>query len=305
MAHVAHFLAEPLTEVPTRRADSLRRTSSVDMVRRGDGDLALLGLAHDDVGGSAACTALVAPDRTLRSIDVSDELSGLSGLLGRLVGRGFRGAVDEVVEPGTLASVLLCELPVAALLAGYGSLYTDEFPTPISDTYLAGLPVNVCAGWTEPGSMMRRIRGERTIPTPDGPTAPLGIDAAWHPMAALAPGSMRRQRLIQRDGEAVWAMFRDTYARPDGRVIVLHEYSLEATLIGGVGGRSEVATCAATPRVLPWLECPQAAASAQRVEGHPVAGLRALVKDELVGTSICTHLNDLLASLSQADALVR
>jgi hypothetical protein len=38
--------------------------------------------------------------------------------------------------------------------------------------------------------------------------------------------------------------------------------------------------------------------------GHRVADLRGLVKDELVGTSTCTHLNDLLASLAQADHLV-
>jgi hypothetical protein len=114
---------------------------------------------------------------------------------------------------------------------------------------------------------------------------------------------MRRQRLIERDGDALWAMFRDSYARPDGTVSVLHEYSLEATLEPAADGSSRVRTCVATPRVLPWLECPGAAASAARIEGHAVPALRALVKDDLVGTSTCTHLNDLLASLAQADAL--
>jgi hypothetical protein len=125
---------------------------------------------------------------------------------------------------------------------------------------------------------------------------------------------MRRQRLIQRDGDQVWAMYRDSYARPDGPVTVLHEYSLAARLSPDEGGddssgphsrsRSRVVSCVATPRVLPWAECPMAAASAARVEGHPVAELRQLVKEEMVGTSTCTHLNDLLASLSQADHLV-
>jgi hypothetical protein len=86
-------------------------------------------------------------------------------------------------------------------------------------------------------------------------------------------------------------------------VTVLHEYSLEATLERDDLGASSVRTCVATPRVLPWSECPAAAASAARVCGHPVVGLRVLVKDDLVGTSTCTHLNDLLASLAQADAL--
>jgi hypothetical protein len=119
-------------------------------------------------------------------------------------------------------------------------------------------------------------------------------------MPALAPDSMRRQRLIERDGSAVWAMFRDSYARPDGVVTILHEYSVRATL---TADGTRIASCTATPRVLPWAECPSAAASAGRVVGHRVRDLRALVRDELVGTSTCTHLNDLLASLSQADHL--
>ena len=33
-------------------------------------------------------------------------------------------------------------------------------------------------------------------------------------------------------------------------------------------------------------------------------GLRQLVKEEMVGTSTCTHLNDLLSSLFQVDVLI-
>ncbi len=94
-------------------------------------------------------------------------------------------------------------------------------------------------------------------------------------------------------------MFRDTYARPDGVVIVLHEYTVEAT----IGEGDVIAGCVATPRVLPWAECPLAKDSAGRLVGQPVSSLRSLVKDEFVGTSTCTHLNDLLSSLSQADQL--
>ena len=65
-----------------------------------------------------------------------------------------------------------------------------------------------------------------------------------------------------------------------------------------------MASCVAVPRVLPWAECPSAAASAERVVGRRVTELRAMVKEEMVGTSTCTHLNDLLSSLSQADQLV-
>jgi hypothetical protein len=54
----------------------------------------------------------------------------------------------------------------------------------------------------------------------------------------------------------------------------------------------------ATPRVLPWIECPWAAASATRLSGESVAGLRRLVRDGFHGVETCTHLNDMLRSLA-------
>jgi hypothetical protein len=314
VTHVAHFLAEPLIDLPERRPGSIRRTSSVDMIGQDDGTLELLGTAADP-GGSARCHATVGTDRSLVALHVAPPVEGSDTLLGRSVGRGFRAVVDTLCEPGTLPWVLLTELPVAALLSGYASLYTGLFPSPIPDAVLAGFPVDICAGWAAPASFMVQIRTTHEMPTPSGPVSPGdnqpvgdgdgdaigGEGSVWHDMPVLAPGSMRRQRLIERTGTDVWAMFRDSYARPDGVVTILHEYSVSATLSAD-GERVE--SCVATPRVLPWAECPSAAASATRVVGHPVAGLRALVRDDLVGTSTCTHLNDLLASLAQADHLI-
>jgi hypothetical protein len=205
--------------------------------------------------------------------------------------------------------VLLAELPVVALLSGYGTLYSGLLPFPLSDQFVSGLPVDICAGWAGPGSMMVHIRGLREIPTPDGPEVPADIEG-WHPMPELMTGVLRRQRLIERTGAEVWAMFRDTFARPDGITSVLHEYTVTATVApdhgadDGGGVVERIVACQATPRVLPWAECPQAAASAGRLVGQPVAHLRQLVRHDLVGTSTCTHLNDLLFSLSQAGGLV-
>ncbi|HVB90511.1 MAG TPA: DUF2889 domain-containing protein [Acidimicrobiales bacterium] len=303
MTHVAHFLAEPMTSLPARLPGSFRRTSSVDMHTLGDGTLELRGIAVDP-GGSVDCRALVGKGRELISLDLRPADRGSVALLGRAVARGFRAVVDGLYEPGTLRWILLSELPVAALLSGYGSLYTGLFPSPIPDEALAGLPVDICAGWAAPASFMVQIRTTREMPTPNGPVSPGDGAGMWHEMPALEPGSMRRQRLIQRDGDEVFAMFRDSYARDDGVVTVLHEYSVGATLVPDPDGRGDlISTCVATPRVLPWAECPSAAGSAARLVGRRVSDLRALVKNELVGTSTCTHLNDLLASLSQADHL--
>jgi hypothetical protein len=57
--------------------------------------------------------------------------------------------------------------------------------------------------------------------------------------------------------------------------------------------------------VLPYPECPWAAASAQRLEGVNVADLPTVVKQEFAGTSTCTHLNDLLRSLRDVHRLSR
>jgi Protein of unknown function (DUF2889) len=314
VTHVDHFLAEPLGDLPERRPGSLRRTSHVDMIPLGDGELELRGAAVDPTG-VATCRAVLAADRTLISLELAPEVAGSDGLVGRVVGRGFRAAVDERYPPGTLPSVLLSELPVAALLSGYGSLYAGLLPLSGSDG--VGLPEDICAGWVTSGTMMVHVREKGDVPVPRGPVAPsngsggsdgTGGASGWHDMPDLSPGSMRRQRLIERKGPDVWAMFRDSYTRLDGVTTVLHEYTVEATVTGGVSaggdGDLRIATCEATPRVLPWVECPQAARSAQRLVGQRLGDLRQLVRDELRGTSTCTHLNDLLSSLSQAESLV-
>jgi hypothetical protein len=270
-----------------------------------------------------SCRAELAADRTLVRLTVSAgpatatatapapataTAAGVDlGLVGRLVGRGFRAAVDRVCDPGSLDSVLLSELPVVALLSGYGTLYSGRMAGELSDRLVRGLPVDICAGWARSASMMVHIREKGEIPAPDGPAVPPADDAdGWHAMPELAVGTLRRQRLLQRTGDDVWAMFRDTYARPDGVVSVLHEYTLTATI--GRSGADEaderIVSCEATPRVLPWVECPGAAASAGRLVGQRLDDLRHLVRDDLVGTSTCTHLNALLSSLSQAAELV-
>jgi hypothetical protein len=145
------------------------------------------------------------------------------------------------------------------------------------------------------------------MPVPVGPSAPTlespDDTDAWHEIGALARGAMRRRRLIdvtRTDQLDVRAMFRDTHVDAQGDETVLHEYALTATL----DPSSLIFTaCDAVPRVLPWVECPVAAASATRLIGHGVAEVRSMVRSELRGTSTCTHLNDLLRSLGDVGAL--
>jgi hypothetical protein len=79
-----------------------------------------------------------------------------------------------------------------------------------------------------------------------------------------------------------------------------HEYEVNAR-VDPRGWTLVEAT--ATPRVLPWPECPQAVPSGQRVAGRSLRSLREDVREDFVGTSTCTHLNDQFRSLADAALL--
>jgi len=116
----------------------------------------------------------------------------------------------------------------------------------------------------------------------------------------------RRRRIDVYPGESpsrvgIDAMFRDTYVRTDGVETIIHEYTLTAVVDTDSG---VIAESVATPRVLPWQECPGAVASAQRIDGITLRDLHFRVRQELSGTSTCTHLNDLLRSVADAEALI-
>jgi hypothetical protein len=143
-----------------------------------------------------------------------------------------------------------------------------------------------------------------------GPVAPqldTGDPQAWHPMEPLPLHGMRRQRRLDvYDADdsrnvAVDAMFRDTYVRSDGQVTIIHEYAVAATVDADSG---VILESQATPRVLPWQECPGAVASATQIAGMALSDLHARVRKELAGTTTCTHLNDLLRSVADTAALI-
>lgn len=323
MSQYAAALQNPQTTTLERHPHSARRTSHIDMIFLGDGRLQLLGAARDlrtpaagDAEELAAATvrALVGPTRQLEELAVSPE-TAVDDLLGLIVGGGFRAAVDRVVpshrDEHSPLYLLLDDLPVAALISGYATLYLrgQEMMRNQPAGERRGPRADICSGWRSEGVMMQSIEREGAIPVPVGPAAPVLERSddllGWHEVPPLAVGAMRRRRLIDvtrtEGGYSVAAMFRDSHVDPEGLETVLHEYTLSMTL----DDRGErVLTCSAAPRTLPWPECPAAAASSTRLEGHAVTELRGLVRSEFHGTSTCTHLNDLLRSLADVGVLV-
>lgn len=316
-AEVPSGHADPVAASPPRRPASVRRTSHIDIEPAPSGALVLQGAARDlrtgaresEMVASATVFARVGAGRELAEVRTSPVDDRIGALIGLPVASGFRAAVDRALpddrEASTPLYLLLDELPVAVVISGYALLYSGVLAVPRVN--VEHVKADVCSGWRSDGTMMVALRSEGRLPVPVGPAAPALESAddplAWHAIGPLAAGAMRRRRLLDvtvGDPLDVRSMFRDTHVDGNGVETVLHEYSLTAKL----DPRSLVLSgCEARPRVLPWIECPAAAASASRLDGHHVSDIRRLVAREFRGTSICTHLNDLLRSLADLGRL--
>jgi hypothetical protein len=316
----------PATSTPPRAPGSIRRTSSIDTARP-DGLLARMvmeGHARDlltpmegaaVVTGEASVLAHVdGKSRQLQSIETLPAHEALGTLIGVVVGPGFRGRVDETASDlrgtGSLLYLLLDDLPGAALVSGYAQLRGDVVGTTGSDEY-AGVASDLCAGWASDGSMIAAIKEHKQNPTPLGPPAPdlrpVDDPAALHALPVLAPTTTRRFRRIDvgpaddRGAHALDVFFRDSYVAERGNEVAVHEYSVTAT----VDNRARtILAIEATPDVLPWIECPQAIESATRLVGHELRDLRPHVRSTFVGTSTCTHLNDVLRGLADVGPML-
>ena len=170
---------------------------------------------------------------------------------------------------------------------------------------------DLCAGWADQGTLMVTIRSAGQIPVSTGPPAPSlerpDDPSAWHATPPLPPHAMRRRRRLDvvgpgpgGEGHRFDAHFRDSHMDGDGEEWVVHEYSATGAF-DTVAGR--VLAVAALAHVLPWMECPGAVASAERLAGMPIGELRTRVRREFTGTSTCTHLNDTLRALGDLEVL--
>jgi hypothetical protein len=342
-----HGTHEPTTAVPPRAPGSVRRTTTVDMLRPNGvaGELVLVGRGRDlltDTDGStqvldtAELEAVIDYADAQRVTEISSipDLAGLEQLVGRSSSTGFRAAIDAAVAGddviGRPVYQLLDDLPVATLISGYapqhamaqsGTWADERKRKPMHKTAPEGLAMlqqaDLCAGWKAGGTIMQGF-AQNNPPVVTGPDAPSLDDGddplAWHELPGPLPvQGMRRRRRIDvvpvDDGTGsadavVWAIdahFRDSYVDDEGETVV-HEY----TVVARVDAATEVFLEAeATPRVLPWFECPEAAASAGRLAGRSLDSLRAGVRAEFLGASTCTHLNDMLRALADVGGLAR
>lgn len=311
------------TSTPARRPSSVRRTTTHDSLRldgllgpvtvsargrdlltRADGTAAVLDQAQLDVEVDFVA------QRTITKIALEPDLPGLQQLVGVAASAGFRQAVDEAA-PGERRSrsvrfQLLDDLPTAMLVSGYA---LHSAGATVRRTGPVMQHPDLCAGWVTGGTLLSSVVDDMRPAPQKGPAAP-SVDAgedpqAWHDIDALPPHGMRRRRRtdvwLEDDLAMVECFFRDSHVDADSVETIVHEYTVYAKVdpssLRFVDTEAEVG-------VLPYPECPNAAASAHRLDGAPAEGLRRWVRDTFVGPSTCTHLNDTLRSLEDVGALI-
>jgi hypothetical protein len=319
--HPRHGVHAPIVSTPPRAPRTLRRTATTDILRPDGltGGLVLVGRARDlwtdaaggaRVVGTACYEARIGSflERDVKELRADPDHPALARLLGVRASGGFRAALDGALpderDARSLLYLLLDDLPVAALVSGYAVTHDIEFTVPKGS--MRSHP-DLCAGWRTGGTLLTGLEEEQRVPVATGPDAPPLVPdddpLAWHELPPLPDTGMRRHRrldLALGDEIAVDAWFRDLHVAPGGRATVLHEYAVEARIDAKALTFTRIE---ATARVLPWIECNPAPASASRLLGRPVRDLRPHVRAEFTGTTTCTHLNDTLRSLEDVEAL--
>lgn len=311
---------QPDVPAPPRAAGSIRRTSSIDVSWPvGQGGIArLTGRARDLLTrnnsqhspvGEAEFTADIAPDRTILSLSTVPHRPGVAVLVGQRAGGHLRKAIAASLpderEGGTLLHLLLDDISGASLVSGWAWSQWD--PDWLADMarkktdpqYKKAFDKEgICTGM-RPGSSGLNF-GASGAATDDlrSQDDPIG----WHDFPRIDGASFRRARRIDLRGNEVDTHFQDSASTPTGGRCAVHEYRLFAS-VDPASGR--LAILEAVPRVLPFPECPAAAANMKLLLGTPMADLRRAVLDHLRGTAGCTHLNDALRALADLPTLAR
>ncbi|MGE0306955.1 MAG: DUF2889 domain-containing protein [Acidimicrobiia bacterium] len=304
----------------------MRRTSNLDALYS-DGpygpfvidaharDLLTTGTGEGSVLAETSLHAVLVDDE-LVEISSSSPIDTVHALLGARCANGFRRsiatAIPDEVEAGTLLYFLLDDIPAVHLVAGFAKARLPGYVQPETRGTTGALRkgdsmAGFCAGFKNGGyaaaAASQGIAVGQVTP-PVGDLSVPGDARAWHELPALPPTAWRRMRRIdvwEADSGALSldVLFRDSYADPDVGELVMHEYTVDAV----IDESGMLTTLTATPRSLPWFDCPGAASHVDKLVGTPAAAWRRTVHSVLAGEIGCTHLNDTVRSLAEVPAL--
>jgi|SRR5579875_101555 hypothetical protein len=324
-----------LTSLPDLAPGTVRRTLSLEISPDPDWNagLRITASARDLLAGPRGGVVL----RTaclIVTLDTASRITGIeSGLpaavTGPLIGAaavsGFRArlaALDEL-DPSSLESAVLDELPTVRLISGYarmielieltgadgvveaaGAAREPETAVLRSPRMRRSPMVGVCAGWAPGATADSRVRDG--VPVMQGtPLAPAlaSMTPYFHAEPDPRPRSMRRRRILdvtaREGGYEVFEYYRDSHFDAGLREGALHEYEVHAQVDEGY----TIKDIAVVPHALPFDECPLASPNAADLAGTPLREVTRTVRERLTGTRSCTHLNDTLRFLRCVPAL--
>ncbi len=264
-------------------------------------------------------TICCSPNREILEIAVSPDHANAAQLIGVRGGGASRVALAGIMGDvnGSPLYQILDDFAGASLVSGWvWSNWVEDWPALMKlrmaapdNSPMRRNMTNICTGFAEGASSLDEegtpdsISQSRTsvgkLENPDDLEG-------WHHLGEQQGTAMRRARRID-----VWhddglihvdAAFQDSGTHPKGGRTAIHEYQVTATVDPT---HATVLSLVATPRILPYRECPGAVNNVHRLVGHPIANFRQDVLDVLPGALGCTHLNDVLRALADVPILAR
>jgi hypothetical protein len=328
-----------LTSLPGLAPGTVRRTVSLEISPDPDwsAGLRVTALGRDLLaGGGPGGSRVLRVTRMTVTIDTASRVTGIESalpasvtepLIGGRAASGFRARLAGLdgLEPPSLESAVLDELPTVRLISGYARMIeltgADGVPEAAEAVDAAGGPgttarpplhdrhipmVGICAGWAPGATAHQRVLAGAAIVTGTPPArAMTSMTPYFHAEPAPQPRSMRRRRVLdvapRPAGYEVFGYFRDSHFDAELREGALHEYEVHARAASDEGCTLE--RIDVVPHALPFGECPLAAANAAGLTGAPLRDIAGAVKERLAGTRSCTHLNDTLRFLRYVPAL--
>lgn len=322
---------ETANPAPVRSANSVRRTSSID-VSWPDGanaDRLFVGRARDlltpgaggqgQLLGEAEFRARLNDDKVIDSIEANPAPDKIADLVGQRAGGHLRiflsELIPELIEQAAPLYLALDDLSGTALVSAFAwSQWHPDWTQLIRQRFsdeeferLMSERIDICWGLAEGNSGVRPGGPPNTVADADAgelrnPDDPNG----WHTLFdSEGPGFRRARRIdVARDDGAglirVDSAFQDSAKRKDGGRVAIHEYNLSATVDLKSG---EILSLEPEARILPFSECPGAVHNTQRLVGSRIHDIRGEVLGNLRGTAGCTHLNDALRALAEVPKL--
>ncbi|TCU55732.1 DUF2889 family protein [Novosphingobium sp. PhB57] len=317
---------------PQRPANSLRRTSSIDVAwpEGVDGERLFVGRARDFLTGAdgqgrtlaeGEFTLRMSEDKTITRIAADPAPAEIGRLVGARAGGHLRMLLREVV-PELIARadplyLVLDDLSGTALVSAFA--WGQWFPERMEvlrkrlsggneDGSVLAQRANVCWGLQDGNSGVTGGAALENVADADAghlrnPADPAG----WHAFLDHDGPGFRRARRIDvtygadRGTIHIDSAFQDSARLREGGRVAIHEYSLGATVDAGT---LEVIALEPKAHILPFRECPGAVHNVTRLVGRNLGQVREDVLEMLRGPEGCTHLNDALRALADVPRLV-